>query len=98
MVEFVYNNVKNTRTGSTFFELDCGYLSCVSFKVDINPPFPSKTADKLLTELQKLMTVYWNNLYHDQELQKHAHNKNVTCRSYAPSDKIELNSKYIKTK
>ena len=38
------------------------------------------------------------NLHHDQELQKRAHNKGVKPRSYAPSDKVWLNSKYIKTK
>ena len=44
------------------------------------------------------MTVCRENLYHAQEFQKRAHNKGVKPRSYAPSDKIWLNSKYIKTK
>ena len=38
------------------------------------------------------------NLHHAQKLQKRAHNKGVKPRSYAPSDKVWLNSKYIKTK
>ena len=44
------------------------------------------------------MTVCQENLHHAQELQKQAHNKCVKSRSYAPSDKVWLNNKYIKTK
>ena len=46
----------------------------------------------------KLITVCQKNLYHAQELQKQAHDKGVKLKSYAPEDKIWLNSKYIKTK
>ena len=38
------------------------------------------------------------NLYHAQKLQKQAHNKGIKPKSYAPSEKVWLNSKYIKTK
>ena len=44
------------------------------------------------------MTVCQKNLHHAQELQKRAHDKGVKSRSYVPSDKVWLNSKYIKTK
>ena len=44
------------------------------------------------------MTVCWKNLYHAQGLQKQAHDKGVKPKSYAPGDKVWLNSKYIKTK
>ena len=44
------------------------------------------------------MTICWENFHHAQELQKQAHNKDVKPRSYVPSDKVWLNSKYIKTK
>ena len=44
------------------------------------------------------MIVCRENLYHAQKFQKQAHNKDVKPKSYAPSDKIWLNSKYIKTK
>ena len=44
------------------------------------------------------MTVCRENLHHAQELQKRAHDKGVKPRSYAPGDKVWLNSKYIKTK
>ena len=44
------------------------------------------------------MTFCRKNFYHAQELQKRAYNKGVNLRSYAPGDKIWLNSKYIKIK
>ena len=44
------------------------------------------------------MIVYCKNLYHAQEHQKQAHDKEVKPRSYAPSEKIWLNSKFIKSK
>ena len=44
------------------------------------------------------MIVCRENLHHTQELQKRAHDKEVKPRSYAPSKKVWLNSKYIKIK
>ena len=44
------------------------------------------------------MIVCWKNLYHAQELQKQGHDKGVKPWSYAPGNKVWLNSKYIKTK
>ena len=44
------------------------------------------------------MIVCGENFHYTQELQKEVHNKGVKPRSYAPSDKVWLNSKYIKTK
>ena len=44
------------------------------------------------------MTICQENLYHFLMFQKQAHNKGIKPRSYNPSDKIWLNSKYIKTK
>ena len=44
------------------------------------------------------MIVCQENLHHAQELQKRAHDKGIKAKNYAPSDKIGLNSKYIKTK
>ena len=44
------------------------------------------------------MIVYKKNLHHAQKLQKEAYKKNVKPSSYAFSDKVWLNSKYIKTK
>ena len=98
MAEFAYNNAEIVSTGHTPFELNCGYHLCVSFEKDTNSCSQSKTADKLLAKLQKLMTVCRENLHHAQELQKWAHNKGVKPKSYAPGDKVWLNSKYIKTK
>ena len=44
------------------------------------------------------MTVCRENLHHAPKLQKQADSKGVKPRSYAPSDKVCLNSKYIKIK
>ena len=44
------------------------------------------------------MTVCRDNLLYTQELQQRVHDNGVKLRSYAPSDKVWLNSKYIKTK
>ena len=98
MAEFAYNNVKNTSIGHTSFKLNCGYHPCIFFEEDTNPRSRSKTAKKLSSKLRKLITVYRKNLHNAQELQKQAHDKSVKPRSYAPSDKVWLNSKYIKTK
>ena len=64
----------------------------------LHPHSQSKSVGKLLTELQNVMTVCRENLYHAQQVQKQAHNKGVKPRSYAFSHKVWLNSKYIKIK
>ena len=98
MAEFAYNNAKNTSTSHTPFELNYGYHSRMSYKEKVNPYSQSKSVDKLLAKLKKLMIVCCKNLYNAQELQKRAHNKDVKPRSYASSEKVCLNSKYIRTK
>ena len=98
ITEFAYNNAKNTSTGHTPFELNCGYHPCVSYKKDINPYSKLKSAEEFLAGLQKLMLVCRKNLYHAQKLQKQVHNKGTKPKSYATSDKVWFNSKYIKTK
>ena len=98
MAEFAYNNAKNASTGHTPFELNCGYHSRILYKEKVNSRSKSKSADKLSVELRELMIVCQENFYHAQEFQKRAHDKGIKSRSYAPSDKVWLNSKYIKTK
>ncbi len=98
MAEFAYNNAKNASTGHTPFELNCGHHSRVSFEEDIDPCSRSRSANELAEELRELMEVCCQNLFHVQELQKKAHDKGVKSRSYAPGEKIWLNSRYIKTK
>ena len=70
IAEFAYNNTKNTSTGHTLFELNCGYHPWVSYEENINPRSKSKSADKFSAKLQELMTVCRKNLYHAQEHQK----------------------------
>ena len=98
MAEFAYNNIKNASISYTFFKLNCGYYFCVCYKEVINLCSKSKSANKLLTELQVLITVYWKNLYHVQKLQKQAYNKAAKPKSYASGNKFWLNKKYIKIK
>ena len=68
------------------------------YEHNVNLRFKSKWADELSVKLRKLMIVYQENLYHTQELQKRAHNKATKPRSYVSSNKIWLNSIYMKTK
>ena len=98
MAEFAYNIAKNSSTGHTPFELNCGYYPRVSFEEDTNPRSQSKSADKLLAETRNLITICRENLQHAQKLQKQAHDKGVKPRNYVLGDKVWLNNKYIKTK
>ena len=98
MAEFAYNNAKHASTGYTLFKLNCGYHLCVSYEENVNLCSRSKAADELTKELRNLLATYRKNLQHAQELQKRAHNKGTKARSYAPDEKVRLNSKYIKTK
>ena len=98
MAEFAYNNSKNASTGHTPFELNCGYHFRTSYKEKVDSRSQSKLADELSKELRELIVICHKNLHHTQELQKRAYNKRVKPRSYAPSEKVWLNSKFIKTK
>ena len=98
MAKFAYINAKNISTSHTLFELNCGYHPRMSYEKEVDPCSKSTLADKLSAELRELMFVCRENLHHAQELQKQAHDKGVKPRSYAPGDKVWLNSKYIKTK
>ena len=64
MAEFAYNNAKNVSIGHTFFELNYGYHSWMSYEEDVNPYSKSKSADELSAELRKLIIVYLDNFYH----------------------------------
>ena len=90
--------MKYASTGYTPFELNFVYHPYVSYKEDVNSRSSSKEADELTEELRYLMAAYKENLQHPQELQKQVYNKKVKPRSYASSEKVWLNSKYIKTK
>ena len=55
-------------------------------------------AKKIFSKLRELITVYQENLHHASELQKQINNKGIKFQSYASSDKVWMNSKYIKIK
>ena len=84
--------------GYTSFELNCEYHLLVSYKKNINPRSRSKAADELTEKLKNLMAACKKNLQDVQELQKQAHNEGTKPKSYALSEKVLLNNKYIKTK
>ena len=98
MAEFTYNNSKNASTGHTPFELNYGYHPWILYEEEVDPRSQSKSADKLAKELRELMIICRKNLHQAQELQKRAHDKRVKPWSYAPGEKVWLNSKFIKTK
>ena len=98
MAKFAYNNAKHASTEYTPFELNCGYHPRVSYEEDVNPRSKFKAAKELTKELRNLMAVCRENLQHAQELQKRAYDKGTKPRSFAPGEKVWLNSKYIKTK
>ena len=98
MAEFAYNNTKHASTSHTPFELNCGYHSWTFYKEDIDPRAQFQLSDKLVTKLIELMNVCRENFQYTQEFQKQYHNKPAKSRSYAPGEKVWLNSKYIKTK
>ncbi len=64
MAEFAYNNVKNTSTGHTPFELNYGYHPRVSFEKDVDPRSRSRSANELVEELRELMEVCCQKVLH----------------------------------
>ena len=98
MAKFAYNSTKNANTGHTPFELNYDFHPRVFFEDDVNSCFRSRSANKLAKELRELMDICQQNLLHAQKVQKRAHNKSVNPQSYAPREKVWLNTKYIKIK
>ena len=70
----------------------------MSYKNNVDPRSKFKSADNRSAELRELMLICRKNLHHAQELQKQVDNKGVKPKSYAPGNKVWLNSKYIRTK
>ena len=68
------------------------------YKENINFCFKSKLVDKLLTKLRKLIIFYKKKPHHAQKLQKRAYNKGIKAQNYTSSNKVCLNTKYIKIK
>lgn len=85
--EFAYNNAKNTSTGHTPFELNCGYHPHVFFEKDVDPRSKFSSANALAKELNDLITICQQDLRHAQELQKRGHDKDVKLRSYAQGER-----------
>lgn len=82
----------------TPFELNCRYHPSVSFKDEGNARFRSFLVNELVIKLRELINVYYQKLLHTQNLHKQAPDKGVKPCSYAPNEKVWLNSKYIMIK
>ena len=98
MAEFTYNNTKNASIGYTPFELNCSFHPQVFFEDNVNPCSRFRSANELAKELKELIDICQQNLLYTQKLQKRAYDKSMKPQSYAPGEKVWLNSKYIKTK
>ena len=90
--------ITNTSIDHIPFEFNCGYYPKILFKKNVGPCSKSYFTDKLAKELRELIEVCYQNLLYAQKLQKKTYNKKVKSRSYAPNEKIWLNSKYIRIK
>ena len=62
MAKFAYNNAKYASMGYTFFELNCGYYPCISYKNNVNSHSRSKAVDELTEELRNLIAACKKNL------------------------------------
>lgn len=98
MTMFPWNNVRNTSTEFTPFELSCGYHLQVSYKEDIDPHSKFKSANKLAMELWKLTVIYQKNIEHAQKLLIKTYKERTKLKSYALGRKVWLNIKYMKIK
>ena len=58
MTEFAYHNTRNASTNDTFFMFNCRYHLRIFYEEDLNLCSNSKSAEKLSSELRKLMTIY----------------------------------------
>ena len=88
IVEFAYNNAKNTSTRHTLFKLTCGYQSKIFFEEDVDLRSRSRSDKKLVKELGELIKVCYQNLLHAQKPEKRAHNKGVKSHSYFLGEKV----------
>ena len=57
MAKLAYNNIKNTSTSYTLFELNYGYYPRILFKEDIDPYSISCSVNKLAEELRESLEI-----------------------------------------
>ena len=51
MIEFTYNNAKNTNSNYISFEFNCKYYFCISYKKDFNLYLKLRIEKKLFSKL-----------------------------------------------
>lgn len=98
MAKFAYSNAKNTSNDHKFFKSNCAYYFPMSYKKEVNSHCKLKLANELCVKLRVLTIIFKKNLYHAQDLQKRVYNKGVKRKTNAFSNKVGLNTKYIKMK
>ncbi len=65
VIEFTYNNAKNTSTNHNNFELNWVYYPRITFKYKTNTCTKSCSANKLANELiKKLIEICYQNLFY----------------------------------
>ena len=62
MLEFAYNNIKNTSKKYKSLEFNYIYHQYISYEEDINSHFKFKVANKFIKKLIILIAVYRKNL------------------------------------
>ena len=70
MVEFSYNDTKNSSIGHILFKLKCKYHPCLLFEDDTNLYFNFCSVEELVKELRDLISICQQNLFCAQEQQK----------------------------
>lgn len=88
MAEFVNNNTKNTNTSHKFFELNYSYHPRVFFQNEADLYSKYYSANQLAKGLMDLIFVCQQNLFHIQEFQKQAYNKDIIPYSNIVDKKV----------
>lgn len=81
MVEFSFNNAKNTSISHLPFEPNYSYGPSIIFEKELDPYSKSLAADALVVELKNIITIYQQNLLYIQKVQKYYNNKLVKFKN-----------------
>lgn len=89
IAKFTHNNAKNISTSHISYKSNCCYHSKILYKDNVNPCSLSKTADKLSTEVQKIIIVCQKNFCHAQKLQKKFMTKTLSYEAMCSKTKFD---------
>lgn len=80
------------------FKFKYNYHPYIFFENKDNFYLRFHSVNKLIKELRDLMLIYQQNLFYAQKFQKQIYDKDIKSYSYISDKKVQLYSKYIKTK